>query len=243
MADKTKDKSAKRGVRWGRILFTFLFLGAAGAGLYVASWFNARRYFMIVGATEVSVAKGRMLPVGHEPFVPGEVELRRAYEPFPLPSGISLPRGETMFSDRVELDQALFRVLKDSIAYSLSEDNRRTAELVGRYLKQIKAIPGTSVSQQLELVTLERDASYQDARQHLTEGVTALKEAARLFRESARGQGARSHDGEWRARAIEAAIDKLGAAVTSPSDAARDGASPDVRTRTATSAVTSTTAR
>src|SRR5262249_21394673 len=102
-----------------------------------------------------------------------------------------------------------FRVLKDAIAFSLSEDNRRTPELVHGYLKQIKAIPGTSVSEQLELAELERDAQYVEARQRLTEGTASLKEAAQLFRQSARGQGGRNRDGEYRAQAIDAAVERL----------------------------------
>lgn len=227
MADKTKIETPKRGIRWKRIFGTLLFLGLAGGGLYAASWFNAQRYFMIVEATEVRIAKGRMLPVGHEPFIPLQPELRRAYETFPLPSGMNVPRGETTFSDRVELDQALFRILKDSIAFSLSEDNRRTPELVSRYLKQIKAIPGTSPSQQLDLSALERDAAYQEARQRMNDGIATLKESSRLFRESAKGQGSRAHDGEWRARQIDTVIEKLAeASAGAPPDALRDSVPP-----------------
>jgi hypothetical protein len=211
MADATTPtpKPKKRGIRWKRLFWTFVVLGAIAGGVYAASYINERRYFLIVTETEVKVAKGRMLPVGHAPFVPSDVDLRRAYQSFPLPGGIKLPRGETAFTDRVELDQALFRVLKDSIAYSLSEDNRRTPELVQIYLRQIRAIPGTSVSQQLELAALARDAEYVEARQHLADGIALLKQSSDLFRSSSKGQGGRTRDGEYRAQAIDAALDRL----------------------------------
>src|SRR5262249_54838067 len=105
--------------------------------------------------------------------------------------------------------QALFRVLKDAIAFTLSEDNRRTPELVQIYLKQIRAIPGTSVAQQLELASLERDAEYVEARQHLADGIALLKQAADLFRSSSKGQGGRIRDGEYRAQSIESALERL----------------------------------
>lgn len=242
MADKKNLDPAggarpQRGVRWRRIFGTLLALALVGGGVYVASWLNARRYFLIVEATEVRVARGRMLPVGHQPFVPVEPELRRAYESFPLPGGIKLPRGESTFDDRVELDQALFRVLKDAIAFSLMEENRRTTELVARYLKQVKAIPGTSVAQQLELASLERDAAYHDAREHLNDGVAALREAARLFHESARGQGGREKDGELRARAVEAVLEHL----ASPTFGSVPAPVAETPVRTATTATATTT--
>lgn len=196
-------------MRWGRILGTLVFLGIGAAGAYGASMWNARRYFLIVDATEVRVAKGRMLPVGHEPFVPADPALKRAYRSFPLPGGIKLPRGETTFEERIDLDQALFRVLKDALAFSLSADNRRSQELIAAYLEQLRAIPGTSLAQQLELGALEREAAYHDAEQQLSEGIARLKEAARLFHESAKGQGTRARDGELRARVLDAELARL----------------------------------
>lgn len=249
MGDKSKAGTAPRPRRGGvfrRLLWTVLVLALGAGGLYAASWLNARRLYLIVGPTEVTTEKGRMLPMGHEPFVPQDVELRRAYQSFPLPGGIKVPRGETVFSDRVELDQAIFRLLKDAIGYALSEDSRRTPELVQRYLRQIKAIPGTSVSQQLELADLERDAQYVEARQRLDDGFTALKDAAQLFRQSVRGQGGRNRDGELRAQLIERALDRLSRLEIDPlhgvagsSESRHAGSKSDARTSTVASSTTS----
>lgn len=241
---KEQSTPKKRSFRWGRMLATLIILGLAGGGLYVASWLNARRYFLVVGATEVRIAKGRMLPVGFEPYIPNEVELRRAYETFPLPSGINVPRGETTFTDRVELDQALFRLLKDCLGYTLSKDDRATATLVDKYLHQIRAIPGTSVSQQIELGALERDASYVTARQKLDEAIAGLKEAARMFRDSAKGAGGATGDGDARAAIIETAVERLEAKATKDAKDAKDAARHDENktpptTRTSTNAATS----
>lgn len=235
-----KAEKPRASVRWGRILTTLIVLAVAGAGLYGASWLNARRYFLIVGATEVRVARGRMLPVGHEGFVPREPDLRRAYEPFTLPGGINVPRGETTFSDRVELDQALFRLLKDCIGYTLSKDDRSAPEQVEKYLLQIRAVPGTSVSQQIELQALERDAAYVGAKHRLSEGVTALKDAARMFRDSSKGASGRNSDAEARAAVIDAAIARL----ESENGAhANDPKSANVATHLAVTTTTSTTTR
>jgi hypothetical protein len=235
---KDKEPAPKtRSFRWGRMFVTLIVLVVGGAGLYVASWLNSRRYFLVVGPAEARVAKGRMLPIGHEPFVPNETELRRAYEPFTLPSGINVPRGETTFTDRIELDQALFRLLKDCIGFTLSRDDRTTPALVEKYLRQLRAIPGTSVSQQIELGALERDAAFVTARHRLDEGVAALKDAARMFRESAQGPGGAARDGETRAKQIEAALQRL-----ETKDAARQESRGTMTARTATTATSAATA-
>lgn len=226
-----------RSFRWGRLFATLIVLAIAGGSLYVASWMNARRYFLIVGPTEVRIAKGRMLPVGFELFVPKEPELRKAYEMFALPSGINVPRGETTFTDRVELDQALFRLLKDCIGFALSRDDRSTPAQVEKYLAQIRAIPGTSVSQQIELGHLSRDAAYVSARHKLDEAVAGLKEAARMFRESAKGADGAARDGETRANAIEAAILRIEA-----KDAPRQEARAPLDAHTSTTATSTVVA-
>lgn len=208
-APESKGTKPRRGVRWGRIGAALLLLGALGGGLYLASWINARRYFLIVRAHEVRVARGRMLPVGHRAFVPAEPELRRAYESFVLPAGLVAPHGETMFDERADLDRALYRLLRDAIAFSLSSESRRAPEQVARYLAQLRAVPGASAGDQLELAELERDAAYLEARFALEDGTKLLESSARLFRQSARGRGASRQDGEWRARAIEGIVATL----------------------------------
>ena len=104
-----KDREAApktKKVRWGRMFAAVIILALLGGGLYVASWLNARRYYLVIGQSEVRVARGRMLPVGYEAYVPNQIELRRAYEPFALPSGINIPRGETAFRSALREEAA-----------------------------------------------------------------------------------------------------------------------------------------
>lgn len=228
MADSTKPQKPKRKVRFGRILGMILFLGIVAAGLYGASWFNARRFFILVTATEVQVRKGKMLPYGHDPFVPKDRELRKAYEAFPLPGGMKLPRGQSTFDEWRQLDQALYRMLKDAAEYSLTLDNERTPELTAQYLEQMRALPGLNLDQQKELAQLERDASYVEARGVLTRVEKDLARAVDLFRTSARGGGGRFKDGEARAMALVRAQEllKLGSVAPSPTPAAPPSAAP-----------------
>lgn len=221
----TPDKPRKK-LKIGRIFATLLVLALIGAGAYGASWLNARRYFLIVDATEVRVGKGRMLPVGHEPFQPADPALRKAYQPFPLPGGMKLPRGETVFDDRVQLDQSLYRMLRDAAEYSMAADNARTAELTTQYIEQLEALPGLTAQQQAKLKELERDATYVEARGYLQRGRENLKKAAQLFRESAKGASGRHRDGEARAAAVELALVRLNEVEAEVSAGAAKPASP-----------------
>lgn len=196
-------------IRMKRLFVALLVMSASAGGAYLASWINSRAFFLVVGPVDVRVEKGRMLPLGREAFLPEDPTVRRAYVSFPLPSGAKIPRGETRFSDRVELDQALFRLLKDCLSFALEKDDKNTAPLVQRYLDQLRALPGTSLAQQLEFAQLERDAAFVNARARVESAQALLKEASQMFRASARGPGARGGDGDLRARQVEAAMQLL----------------------------------
>lgn len=234
-----RKEAPKRRIRFGRIMFALVLLGLVAGGVYFASWLNSRRYFLIVDKTEARVAMGRMLPVGHRPYVPADPALRRAYEPIPLPGGMKLPRGTTTFTDRVELDQALYRLLKDATEFTLAADNKRTPELTERYLTQIKGLAGITVQQQLEISKLERDVQYVRARGLLENAKKDLERAAQLFRRSARGGGGRYADGDVQGRMIDAAVRALEAPGAPTRGTANDR--PQVRRPVVTSTVTTST--
>lgn len=214
-------------------MFTLVALALVAGGVYFASWLNSRRYFLIVAKTEARVAAGRMLPVGNRPYVPKDPALRKAYEPIPLPGGMKLPRGTTTFTDRVELDQALYRLLRDATEFTLAADNKRTPELTERYLTQIKALAGITVQQQLKIAKLERDVQYVRARGLLEKAKKDLERSAQLFRRSARGGGGRYVDGDLHARTIDAALRALeGPQDRSRGDNGRSRPTPRVSTST-----------
>lgn len=201
-------ETPRRRVRFGRILVLLGILALAAGGLYVAAWVNAGRYYLVVEEDRVGVYRGRMLPVGREPFVPSDPALRQAYEGFPLPETAHLPRGESIYTERTELDQALFRLLRDAAEQTLGEGEGRAPELGVRYLEQMKALPGVNVAQQTEVARLERDARYVQAEVWAARAEADLLQAAAAFRASARGEG-RFRDGEARAARLEEALARL----------------------------------
>jgi len=224
----------KKKVRWGRILGFILFLGIAGAVAYGLSWLNARTYYLVVDATEVRVGKGKMLPMGYDPFVPPDPALRRAYQPFELPGGMRIERGQRKLDDRVELDQALFQVLQDAAQFSLSKEDARTPELVSLYIERMRALPGVNSEQRARIDEVAKRALFIEAKGLFEQGLGALKQAKEKFSASAEG-------GEASAKAaaapylerIEGALERLdGSRPASPS--APPAAPPPAATSTIT---------
>ncbi|MBK8014776.1 MAG: hypothetical protein IPK13_25935 [Deltaproteobacteria bacterium] len=209
MTSEEQDFEPRRSFRIGRFFVLLLIITLTAAGLYGASWINSRRFFLIVETGDVSVAQGRMFPVGHEPFVPSDPTLSPAYASFPLPAGMMLPRGVTTFSDRVELDQALYRILRDSAEYVLSHDAdlQSSAELSNRYLQQIAALPGTNMVQQAELAKLRLDAEFMLARGRVRDAQRLLEDASQMF--SILPADAASNERIRWAQAVTSALDAL----------------------------------
>lgn len=200
----------KKKIRWGRLFGFLLFLIAAGGVAYGLSWLNARRYYLIVDSTEVRVGKGRMLPVGYDPFVPNDPALLKAYKAFPLPGGLRLQAGEQKLEDRVELDQALFRILNDAANFSLAKDNARTPVLLATYLERLRALPGINAEQRGGVEQLARDALFVEARGHYNEGLQLLQQAAEQFAESGKGKDrVRATEAQAKADRIQAALKVL----------------------------------
>lgn len=169
----------KKRIRW--LLIFLLVVAVVGAIAYGASWLNSRRFYLVVGPTDVEIGKGRMFPFGWEPYRPDDPTLRRAYRGFDLPGGIKLARGTTIFTDRIELDQALFRLLTDAALFAMSRDTARSPDLVKDYLDRLDALPGVSMEQQVELQKLTKRAEYSRARQLVREAIELLTKAETAF--------------------------------------------------------------
>ncbi|MEO1337174.1 MAG: hypothetical protein AAFV29_16140 [Myxococcota bacterium] len=215
----TEEQTQTRPRRWlfrpRNALIVFLVLVAVGLISFGLSLYNSQKFFLIVEATHVRVAKGRFLPFGRRPFIPREAGLREAYRTVPLISGMKLSRGSSTFMDRVELDQALYRLLKDATAYSLTKDDPRSGELTAKYLTQLDALPGLSAAQRQRVAELRRDAEYIEGQALVRAAVGQLEQAEEKFSRSAKG-GKRYQDGAQQAQRIRRALTELGHASVPP---------------------------
>jgi hypothetical protein len=229
----------KKRLRW--LLYFAIVVAVLAAVAYGASWLNARRYYLVVGPGEVEVGKGRMFPVGYEPFRPDDPSTRKAYRGFELPGGIKVARGTTIFTDRVELDQALFRLLSDAARYAMSKDTARSPDLVQSYIEQLEVLPGVSIEQQVQLQKLKRQAEFARGRALVREAVARLEKAGEAFEASAGTEGPPDADA-WTdlVRRTRASL-LTGPEETAPQSRASDPTSGDSVGSTSTAPSTSTT--
>src|SRR6202158_5148827 len=91
-----------------KLLIVLLLLGMGGAVAFLLSQLNARHHSVQVVNGSLIVMKGRIFPIGSEPFRPVDPAMRDAYAPIPLDGSSPGNLPEARFTERDELDGALF---------------------------------------------------------------------------------------------------------------------------------------
>ncbi|HZH03313.1 MAG TPA: IF-2 protein, partial [Myxococcaceae bacterium] len=87
-------------------------LALVGAVVFLTSRLNARTYRLVADGGKLVVMKGRPFPVGSLPYRPQDPFLVDAYAPVPLPEPAPPDLLIRAYSERDELDRALFVVLE-----------------------------------------------------------------------------------------------------------------------------------
>src|SRR5262249_1023497 len=109
----TSDSLGRRAGRaFTRLVVTLLVLGLIGAVGFLLSQLNARTFTLQQQDGKLLVMKGRMLPLGSEPYRPTEPPLAAAYAPFDLLGGTAAGLDGAKFDERDAMDRALFQLLE-----------------------------------------------------------------------------------------------------------------------------------
>ena len=168
-----------------RLLVTLLILGLGGAVAFLLSQLNARTFTLAQEAGQLVVMKGRMLPAGSLPFRPGDPRLADTYAPIPLEGRDVSGLLEQKFTERDELDRALFPVLESLARPRVQSDEPAQLEKGLYYLRRAELLAGLSDEQRRTLETLKADMAFflarqklEEARRDVTEALTQLKLAA-----------------------------------------------------------------
>lgn len=143
------------------LLCLVLALGAAVA--YLMAERNQRHFRMRNQGGIVFIERGRLLPVGYEPFAPDAKDLQSAYAPIKVPPGERVDEIEN-FDDRVELDRALFALLAGWARGRLQSSSSDSFELASGYVSRCALLPGLSEEQRAELRALRADLAYKNGK-------------------------------------------------------------------------------
>lgn len=168
-----------------RLLVTLLILGLGGGVVFLLSQLNARTFSVEQQEGQLVVMKGRLLPMGTEPYKPGDGRLADAYAPLPVEGRDVSGLVAQKFSERDELDRALFPVLETLARPKVLSDDPAVLEKGLYYLRRAELLSGLSAEQRRTLESLKADTAFFQARQRLeqarrdvTEALTQLKLAA-----------------------------------------------------------------
>ncbi|WP_375772296.1 IF-2 protein [Archangium gephyra] len=168
-----------------RLLVTLLILGLGGAVAFLLSQLNARTFTLAQESGQLVVMKGRMLPTGAAPYRPGDARLADAYAPIPLEGRDVSSLMEQRFTERDELDRALFPVLEGLARPRVQSDEPAVLEKGLYYLRRAELLSGLTDEQRRTLEAMKADVAFFQARQKLeearrdvTEALTQLKLAA-----------------------------------------------------------------
>ncbi|MBM4784489.1 MAG: IF-2 protein [Archangiaceae bacterium] len=160
-------------------------VAAATGGLYAASLLNSRTWSLEVQGGQLIVTRGKMLPIGTEPFQPADPLLAEAYAPLDLNGNTALAVVGQKFEDRDELDRALFSVIELLAKPRVASDLKRDLDIGVALVKRAEALRGLTEQQRATLGTLKAEVAYflakqriDDARKQLDEALQQLKLAA-----------------------------------------------------------------
>lgn len=161
------------------------FLGLAGAALYALSVVNSSTYSLDIRNGQLVVLKGRMLPMGAEPWTPGDAALRDTYAPLDLEGNTGFAMAGLKFSERDELDRALFQVIEALARPRVTSNAPKDLDQALVLVRRGERLQGLSEAQRASLRGLQSELAFylaqarlDDARGQLEEALTQLKLAA-----------------------------------------------------------------
>ncbi len=206
-----------------RFIVVVLILGLGGVIAFLLSERNARTYSVQVVDGKLVVMKGKLFPVGADPYRPSDPSLRDLYAPIPLDgtSPGSLP--EQRFTEREELDRGLFDVVGRLAKARAASDDPKVLEQGLYYLRRAEKLSGLTEEQKQSLKDMHSDVAYYLARTKLDDARSQVAEAIVQLKLAATTQNRHTHSAnqmilrlEPAAKAFEEALRKAAHGLSEP---------------------------
>lgn len=210
-SNDTFGSRAKR--TFTRLITALIVLGLAGLAAVLLSRLNARTYSLEVREGQLVVMKGRNLPMGAVPFRPSDPQLLDAYAPIPLEGQDASSLVSQSFSDRDDLDRALFSLLERLAAPRIASDDPKALEQGLLYVRRAEKLSGITEGQRQTLKAMLAEVSFyiartrlDDARRLVSEALHQLKLAAESDNRHARAANQMLTEVEPHAKALEVSL-------------------------------------
>lgn len=195
-------------------VLSLVIVGLAGMTGYALSTINSRTYTLQVVNGQLVVFKGRMLPWGAEPWQPADPRLADMYAPLDLEGNTPVGVTAQKYTDRDELDRALFGVMELLARPRVASDSPKDLQKGLYFVKRAERLPGLTEDQKDSVKRLQAEVSFYIARTRLEDAQTQVEEALNQLRIAAKSE---SHN----ARAANQMLLALEAPAKALSDAMR----------------------
>jgi signal transduction histidine kinase len=213
------------------VLLVVVLLG--GAALVLLSQLNARTYSLREEGGALEVMKGRNLPMGSVPYRPGDAALADTYAPIPLEGQDVTELLQRRFSDRDELDRALFALVERLAGQRITSDVPETLERGLYFVRRAERLSGISEDQRRSLKAMQAEVAFylartrlDDARQTVAEALVQLRLAAESNGRNARAANQMLSEVEPQAKALEESLRKAVYTLSAPAGEAEKPAPP-----------------
>jgi hypothetical protein len=160
-----------------RLVITAVVLGLAGATVFLLSQINAKTFILENQDGKLVVLKGRMMPLGADPWQPADAALADAYAPIDLQGTSPMGVLNVKYEDRDSLDRALFSVLEGLARPRVQSEDPKLLDEGLYYLRRAEKLAGLTDEQRLALKTMRSDVAFYTARRKLEEGQRQIEEA------------------------------------------------------------------
>jgi len=182
----TSDSLGRRAGRaFTRLVVTLVVLGLIGVVGLLLSQLNARTFTLQQQDGKLLVMKGRMLPVGSEPYRPSDPVLAAAYAPIDLLGGTAAGLEGARFDERDAMDRALFQFLEGLARPRLVSDDPAVLSQGLVVLGRLQKLGGITDDQRKTLRALESEVAFFQARTRLDQARRDIAEAVTQLRLSA----------------------------------------------------------
>jgi len=206
----TSDSLGRRAGRaFTRLVVTLLVLGLLGVVGFLLSRLNARTFTLQQQDGKLLVLKGRMLPVGADPYRPADPALAAAYAPIDLLGGTAAGLDGAKFEERDALDRALFGFLEGLARPRLVSDDPAMLSAGLMVLGRMQKLGGVTDEQRRTLKGLESEVAFFQARTRLDQARRDVAEAMTQLRLAADSGGRHARPAHRMLAAVEPAAAAL----------------------------------
>jgi hypothetical protein len=230
MPSTTDSFGRRAGRAFTRLVVTLVVLALLGVVGLLLSQLNARTFTLQAQDGKLLIMKGRMLPLGSEPYRPSDPVLAASYAPIDLLGGGAAGLDGARFEERDALDRALFQFLEGLARPRLVSDDPAILQQGLLALARMQKLGGITDEQRRTLRSLESEVAFFQARTRLDQGRRDIAEALTQLRLAADSGSRHARAAHRMLSAVEPASNALEEALrravyTLDSDAA-DGTAP-----------------